>query len=359
MKILFWTNSFWPMAGGLQTLVLTLMRSLKTRGHQCTVITEHERSTLPQYSEFESFQIYRYPFNKAFCYEKNIKLMGQILIEVRKLVSHFKPDIMHSHIGFGAHVSVFNMISKITFLPSLTSIHGLYMHDNVLLPNIYKEAFTISDWLTCVSNTVLKQARQHVPEIEHRSSCLSNALPIPVIQPLVPSFESIQILCVGRLTEEKGFDIAICAFHQLTKRIPNAKLIIAGEGCEQHYLEKLTRSLGQESNIKFLGRIEHKQSLALINTASIVIIPSRYEAFGLTALEAMQLAKPIVASRVGGLSEILRHQETGLLVPTNNIDALTEAMEELIRNPKKAIEMGQKARRDALGRFSVENMTDC
>jgi len=87
-------------------------------------------------------------------------------------------------------------------------------------------------------------------------------------------------------------------------------------------------------------------------------MPSRYEPFGLVALEAMQLAKPIIASRVGGLPEIIRHQDTGFLVTRNNIEELTNAMAYLITHPDEAVAMGQRARADVLKRFSIEKMVD-
>jgi len=200
--------------------------------------------------------------------------------------------------------------------------------------------------------------RRYQPKITGKSFCLYNSLPTPLLKPLTPSFTPISILLIGRLVDDKGFDLALHAIYFLLKKNITLDITIAGVGFEHKSLENLVNDLGLNKITTFLGSVEQQTALELINTASIVVMPSRYEPFGLVALEAMQLAKPIIASRVGGLAEIIRHQDTGLLVTRNNIEEITNAMEYLITHPDEAIAMGQRARADVLERFSIEKMVD-
>jgi glycosyltransferase involved in cell wall biosynthesis len=96
----------------------------------------------------------------------------------------------------------------------------------------------------------------------------------------------------------------------------------------------------------------------LMGDATLVLVPSRLEGFGLVALEAGSMARPVVATRVGGLPELIIHHETGLLTPGDNSEALTEAIVLLLEQPKIATSMGWAARERALNEFAWKRHVD-
>ena len=110
--------------------------------------------------------------------------------------------------------------------------------------------------------------------------------------------------------------------------------------------------------VEFVGLVVPDKVPALIDTATMVVMPSRREGFGLVALEAAMMARPVVATRVGGLPEVVKHNETGMLVPNGDKDALADAMVYLLTHPEYATEMGQGARRRAIKEFSWQRNVD-
>jgi glycogen(starch) synthase len=160
------------------------------------------------------------------------------------------------------------------------------------------------------------------------------------------------------LVARKGFDLALSAFATIASRVPAVRMVVAGDGPARAPLEKQAAELGLRDSVDFVGWVAPENVPALINTATIVVMPSRWEPFGLVALEAAQMARPIVATRVGGLTEVVEHGQTGLLVDNENPDALAKAMAELLEHPQVTTRMGETARSRAIERFSWSRCVD-
>jgi len=158
---------------------------------------------------------------------------------------------------------------------------------------------------------------------------------------------------VGRLTRQKGVDVLLRAFAQVETRLPEARLVLAGDGPDRPALEKLARSLGLRRAM-FLG---WRNDIAdIMADVSLLAVPSRWEGFGLVALEAMALGKPVVAARVSALPEIVVPGETGLLVSPGDETELAEAMLSLLSDPARAGQMGRAGNARVRSEFPVERM---
>src|SRR5207244_1285250 len=151
-----------------------------------------------------------------------------------------------------------------------------------------------------------------------------------------------------------GFDIAVTAFASLVRRFPGARLVIAGDGPERTKLEQQISELGLAHRVELAGAVTPCEVPALLNTITAVLLPSRQESFGLVALEAALMARPVVATRVGGLPEVVVHEQTGLLVKPEVPEALAAGLTYLLAHPHTAVHMGQAARQRAQDRFSFE-----
>ena len=144
---------------------------------------------------------------------------------------------------------------------------------------------------------------------------------------------------------------AVLALAEVLRTRP-AVLVLAGDGPDREGVEKLVGALGLERNVAFLGEKVHLGPL--FAQADLFLLPSEQESFGLAALEALSSGVPVVASDVGGLSEVVRDGETGRLVPARDPRALAWAVQELLSNEPRRAAMGRAARADATARFRPE-----
>jgi glycosyltransferase involved in cell wall biosynthesis len=165
-----------------------------------------------------------------------------------------------------------------------------------------------------------------------------------------------QLLCIGRLIPIKGHLVLFRALAQARARVPEATLDLAGRGPLEPALKSYVRELGIEDAVRFLGFVSPIQ--AAIEDAAIVVVPSLGEGFGMVALEAMERARPVIASAVGGLPEIVADGETGLVVPSADADALAEAIVALAGDLPRAAAMGAAGRDRALSQFTPERCVE-
>jgi len=158
-----------------------------------------------------------------------------------------------------------------------------------------------------------------------------------------------RLLCVGRLIPIKGHLVLLRAVAQARARVPELTLDVAGRGPLQPALKAYARELGLEEAVRFLGFVSPVQEA--IERAAIVVVPSIGEGFGMVALEAMERGRPVIASAVGGLPEIVADGETGIVVPPGDADALAEAIVTLAGDLERAAAMGRAGRGRALAEF--------
>jgi glycosyltransferase involved in cell wall biosynthesis len=170
----------------------------------------------------------------------------------------------------------------------------------------------------------------------------------------VPRVEATQLLAVGRLEEQKGFEVAIQAMALIKAVAPQAHLSIAGDGKQRQMLADRIATLGLTGTVSLLGRREDVHELMM--NADILVHPARWEGFGLVLLEAMRAGLPIVATRVSAIPEVVAEDITGLLVPPDDPDALAAAISKLIHEPARRNEMGIGGFERLRERFSPERM---
>ncbi len=141
---------------------------------------------------------------------------------------------------------------------------------------------------------------------------------------------------VGRIVHEKGVHVLINAMPAILAEYPNTRLLIAGKNGRS--LAPLAHSLGIQHAVQFLGFISDRRRDLLYQTVDAAVFPSIYEPFGIVALEAMALGCNVIASDVGGLSEVVHHLRTGLTVYPDDPDSIAWAVQELFSDPAAAAE---------------------
>lgn len=150
---------------------------------------------------------------------------------------------------------------------------------------------------------------------------------------------------VARLSREKGIDILLEAFAEVKKSIPNVHLLIVGYGDQLKDLQILAARLGISDLLTWTGKLSWEEAIGCLRLMDVVAVPSRFEGFGLTAVEAMACGRPVVASGVDGLAEIIQDGVNGYLVPTEDIPAFAAAVSDLLKDEEQRRTIGMAARR--------------
>jgi glycosyltransferase involved in cell wall biosynthesis len=152
-----------------------------------------------------------------------------------------------------------------------------------------------------------------------------------------------RLLFAGRLTRQKGCHTAIYALRELLPRFPDLRLRIAGAGPWERAYRNLARRLGCQQHVEWLGWLDPDALREEYRRCAALLMPSLFEPFGLTALEAMACGTPVVATTVGGLHEFIRDDENGILVPPSDSERLGHEIDRLLRDPARVRRLGLAA----------------
>jgi glycosyltransferase involved in cell wall biosynthesis len=192
---------------------------------------------------------------------------------------------------------------------------------------------------------------------------IPNGVVLPVLQDQAHARELLGIepdvpvvLAAGRLAPEKGFDVLVSAVPDIVRRCGRFRVIVCGDGPQRAMLERQVREHGVADYVRFVGYRPLMDAWYAVS--DVVAVPSRSEGQGLVAMEALARARPVVASAVGGLPEVVRDGTTGRLVTPECPRALAQAIVELLAKEDLRTSMGEAGRDDAAARFSVDRMLD-
>ncbi len=356
-RILFWTELFWPYIGGVQILAAKTLPILRQRGYQFAVITSHGDRDLPDVDSYEGLPVYRFRFWQALA-ARDIDLLSDARHRVAELKRAFKPHLIH--INFTDPSVFFHFQTAQAYpAPMLVSLRVGLPKQSFASDSLLQRSFSSAAWVTANSKALLAEARGLFPEISSMSSVIYNGLDSPDIPIEALPLDGPRLVCAGRLVSDKGFDIALAAMASLVKRFPTLQMTIVGDGPARVQLQQQAIDLGMAKAVTFVGWVDPGQIPTFMKSATIVIMPSRWEeAFGLVALEAALMARPVVATRVGGLPEVVVDGETGLLVQKDDSGALAGAVAFLLDHPEQAMSMGNAGRLRAREVFSLARYVD-
>jgi len=238
--------------------------------------------------------------------------------------------------------------------------HGFMAH------SLLRFGAMLSDCFTCVSeaaekswfgNSFLLNASNSDNSIARKHLSIPNAVDIDAIDKALAE-KTPKILqtagrlgdktiigTVARLSHEKGIDVLLKAFAPVRKTMPDVHLLIVGDGHQKAYSQELALELGIADDCTWLGRLPWKEAMGCTGMMDIVVVPSRFEGFGLTAIEAMACGRPVIASRVDGLAEIIQDGVSGFLIPTADVNGFAEKIVDLLRDESKRKSIGMAARK--------------
>lgn len=251
-------------------------------------------------------------------------------------------DLVHCHDWMTALGGL--AIGRAMGVPVLMSVHlPQSAPTNVLLENI---GIVVSDGVVVNSGAVRAElAERHLGEGE--ITVIPNGVDLDQFPASDEPPRRHEILFVGRLVPQKGVDVLLRSLGAVLRRHPDATLVIAGDGQQQLYLERLARFLGLRERVSFLGWQARGDLAALYRASAVTAVPSLYEPFGLVALEAMSSGRPVVVSRLGGLAEIVDDEVSGFTVQAGDHLDLATRLAALLSDAELARAMGRAARRRA------------
>lgn len=292
--------------------------------------------------------------------------------KIRKQIELIKPDVIHVQDTYILPATV--MANKNLKVPSVATIRNSVLDKawELMFP------FPISTMLKRRNKTIVKALHdidcviavsQYIKtELVQRGIESEKIVPIYNLPPTFKDAEAqasekidstVHLFAPGFLASFKGFSVLIKAMKKVTESNTNVDLTIAGDGPEKKALEKLTAKLMLNSYVKFVGKIPFGRLSQFYSSSDIVIFPSIYpEPFGRVALEAMFFGKPVVASRVGGIPEVVDDKETGLLVSPDNPEELAESIITLVRDPQLRVFMGKKGKSAVQTKFDAGKIID-
>ena len=276
---------------------------------------------------------------------------------IKQIISSFNPDIVHAH-----YASSYGLLAVLTkFKPVIVSFWG---SDVFIFPNKTLLHRLIIKYVSNKANVILSTSNIMKVEIEKYSNRPITVIPFGVdIKKFVPSDkissseQKIVIGIIKTLEENYGISYLIEAFALLKKKYSdNAfKLLIVGKGSQRKALEKMVRNFNLEKDVEFTGYIDPQEIQNYHKQIDISVIPSISESFGVSAVESMACGKPVIASNVGGLAEIIEHEKTGILVEPKSAYAIFKALDEMIIHKESRFILGNAAREKVLKIYNWDN----
>lgn len=380
MKILL-VNDYGTPTGGAELQFLGMRERLRALGHEVRLFTSSAQPTAAPIAADDTCLGTTSPL-RALLQTANPWAAQRL----RAVLRQFQPDVVH--------VKIFLTQLSPLILPLLRDVPALYHAvwyravcptGTKLLPGgaacahavgracLGEGCLPLRDWAPLMLQMGLWRRWRDVFDLVVANSAATRAQlldggigPVEVIwngvrpRPMRPPLpETPLLVCVGRLVHEKGIDLLLEAFATVLRRVPAARLLIIGEGPERQALEQQITALGLSSRVTLTGRLGREELEERCAGAWVQAVPSRWdEPFGIVAAEAAMRGTAVVASGSGGLSEIVEHGRTGLLVPPGDCAALAEALLALLADRERAERLGRQAHERARTLFNEESVAE-
>lgn len=294
-----------------------------------------------------------------------------IVSRLAKVFRQFRPDIVHTHKYKDSILG--SIVARYTGIPHVVrAIHGM-PEPFTGLRNLKMTGYTIADrlisgWLVdkviAVSSDIEKVLLQTYGS--NRVVCIHNGINLDAVHVTMQRADkrkewhvddqAVLIGTVGRLVPVKGHAILLEAFRSLRQQYRNVRLIFVGDGPLRGSLEAEAKRLGLDESVIFSGHQE--QSYDFINMMDIFVLPSLHEGIPMVLLEAFALKRPVIASRVGGIPEVVSHGHSGILVSPGNPEELAAAISDMIKDTARAEALGIAGHRHVEDDFSASLMAD-
>jgi glycogen synthase len=355
VRVLYFVERFWPCIGGVEVISAHVLPELARRGIEYTVVTGGDGDTMPDRDSYRGLDVRRLTF-EASLRSNDLEQITEVRGRFAAIKEELRPDLLHC-VFTGASIYFPVMTAGVAPSPMLFSSHGSWPPVRMAPRGLLQRAIDISDWWTACSDAALAELVAVDGSVAARSQTILNGLDPPPGEPSPLPFDPPVLLSAARLEPEKGLDLAISAAASLRAEFPGLRLRIAGSGTAVDDLIAHADREGVTDLVEFLGWRSPEDIARLVDEATMVLVPSRREGFGLVALEGMLGARPVIATRIGGLPEVLG-EDGGVLIEPESARALADAIAVLLRDPTLARDIGLSGRKRAQAVFPLRRCVD-
>ncbi len=377
MRVLMVSWEYPPVVvGGLGRHVHALATELAAAGHDVVVLSRQpsgtDADTHPTaFEHVDGVRVLRVAEDPAHLeFERDMVAwtlaMGHALLRAALTrLGDWRPDVVHAHDWLVAHPAV--ALADVLAVPLVATVHATEAgrYNGWLSAPLSRQVHSVEWWLAHRADTLITCSAAMRAEVAQLFDV--DPGPIRVLRNGIapkgwevtadavaaarakygPDSEPL-LLYFGRLEYEKGVHDLVAALPRIRRAHPRTRLLVAGTGTAAAQLVEAARAGRVRRSVDFLGHLPDGELAATIAAVDAVVLPSRYEPFGIVALEAAAAGAPLVASRAGGLGEVVRDGETGLSFPPGDVAALAAAVGAVLADP------GAAARRAARARAALE-----
>ncbi|MCX8168619.1 MAG: glycosyltransferase family 4 protein [Candidatus Methanomethylicia archaeon] len=331
MKIALCSDYFYPKIGGITVHIENLAKALESRGHEVFIVTKmanfddsiHGLKVIRVKSLFRSSQTLDIPYTD--------ELLNIFKIE--------KPNIIHVHHAFSP-ISLFSLaIGKKLKIKTILTNHSIqFLYDVSYLWKPFSYIlFPLTQYINYADKiiAVSKAAATFISHFTDKNvEVIPNGVNVLDFAPKTKIFDGKSILFVGRLVYRKGIHRLLNIMLNVVKENSEARLVIVGSGYLSSTIKLAVKTLKLQENVILKGKLSKNELIEEYRRANVFILPSVFgESFGIVLLEAMASKTPIVAIAQGGVKEIIKNGETGLLVEEKNkVKKLAENINLLLKD---------------------------
>ena len=346
---------------GAEVQLLSLMRYLaRLPEFECSVILFNEGRLAEE--------LRKLPVSLTVISEQTFSPMG-IAYRLAKALLKIRPDVVHTHKYKDSFIGT--LVARSLGIPYVVRIvHGL-PEPFMGLRNAKMVAYTaadrlMTDWLVDRVVAVSSDIEKVLIGLygSNRVSCIHNGIDLEAVRVTtsreafrrkwqIPE-DAVVIGTVGRLVPVKGHAILLEATRILQASIGNVALVLVGDGPLRKDLEANAKRLGLEKSVIFAG--QQDQSYDFMNMMDVFVLPSLHEGIPMVVLEALALQRPVVATRVGGIPEVIEHGQTGFLAEPSDASSLARLLQRLVEDLPMAVSIGKAGRTRVEEKFTARTM---
>ena len=351
----------YPTYGGSGVVATELGKELASRGHDVHFISYALpiRLTMKDRIYFHEVEVLSYPL---FEYPPYDLVLATKMAEV---MVRYELDILHVHYAIPHSISAYlaKMMLKDRVVPFVTTLHGtditLVGNDRSYLP-IVRFGIEQSDAVTAVSE-YLKQRTVEEFQVSRSIAVVPNFVDCNVyghstdtsLRKRFAAADEGILIHISNFRPVKRVEDVIEVFSRVRKQRP-ARLLMVGDGPERPKAEWLASTHGVSGDVLFLGKQTDMNEL--LSISDVLLLPSELESFGLVALEAMACQVPVVATRVGGIPEVVRDRQDGFLYALADVEGMSDGCLKILGDPRLRTAMGESARNRARSEFSASKI---
>jgi N-acetyl-alpha-D-glucosaminyl L-malate synthase BshA len=361
----------YPTYGGSGVVATELGIELAARGHEVHFITSSPPFRLNGREaniHFHEVDVYHYPLFEHPPYDL------ALATRMAEVAEFYSLDLLHVHYAIPHSLSALlarQMLetrqdaARRRYLPFITTLHGtditLVGLDRSYLP-ITQFGIEQSDGVTAISNYLRDRTREafgiqgEIEVVRNFVNCdvyVRVPTRLVAMRPRFAAEDEKLLVHLSNFRPVKRILDVVEVFARVARALP-ARLMMIGDGPDRSAAEHLAVQLGVQDRIHFLGKQDNVNEL--LPLADLMVMPSEMESFGLAALEGMACSVPSIATRVGGVPELIDDGANGLLFPVGDVEAMAEAAIALLRDQPRLNEMASAARKTASDRFCASRI---